>query len=248
MKKRYRGTNRGPVRAYRRDVAAYRPQPVYRQNVIVQSAPARTYSATKGSTRTWAPFGKFKTVKHHYTESILLNPSAGTPADHVFSANGMYDPNITGTGHQPYGYDQLAAIYNESCVITSKCTVTCWNNQSGLPFWIAICLRDDPTSISSDVSTVRESPGIVSKLLGPSASGASVGSVTMSFDVKKFFDVKDPSDCEELRGGSANPAEQGYYHVLMIPQNGVDDLGQNVLTVDIEYTAQWSGPKILPSS
>jgi len=248
MKKRYRGTNRGPVRAFKRDIVAYRPQPVYRPNVIVQSAPSRAYSGTKGASRTWAPFGKFKTVKHHYTENILLNPVAGTPADHVFSANGMYDPNITGTGHQPYGYDQLAAIYNESTVISSKCTITAWNNQGSLPFWLAICIRDDNTAITSDVSTVRESPGIVSKLLGPASSGNNVGSVTMSFDVKKFFDVKDPSDCEELRAGASNPAEQAYFHVMIIPQNGVDDLGANVVTVDIEYTAQWSGPKILPSS
>jgi len=249
MKRRYRGTNRGPVRAYRRDVVNYRPQPVYRQDVIVQSAPAsRTYQTARGATRLWAPFGKSKTVTHHYTENILLNPSAGTPADYVFSANGMYDPNITGTGHQPYAFDQLAAIYNEYTVSVSKCTVTCWNNQSSLPFWIAICLRDDPTAITADVSSVRESPGIVSQLLAPAGSGNCLGTVTHSFDAKKFFDVKNIGDASELRGAMSNPAEQAYFHVLMIPQNGVDDLGSNVLTVDIEFVATWSGPKVLPQS
>jgi len=221
-----------------------------RPNAIVQSAPAtsRSYQTSRASTRSWAPFGKSKLVTHHYTESILLNASAGTPADYVFSANGLYDPNISGTGHQPYAYDQLAAVYNESTVIASKCTITSWNNQSGLPFWLSLALRDDPSAITNDVSAVRETPGIVSKLLGPAASGDSVGSVTVSFDAKKFFDVKEPTDCAELRGGSVNPIEQAYYHVMLIPQNGVDDLGQNVVTVDIEYTAVWTGPKILSQS
>jgi len=248
MKRRYRGTNRGPVRPMQRAMRLYRNQPVYTPNAIVQSAPAsRSYQSSKAASRLWAPFGKSKIVTHHYTENISLNPALGTPADYVFSANGMYDPNITGTGHQPYAFDQLSAIYNEYTVSVSKCTVTAWNNQGNYPFWIAICLRDDNTSITADVNAVREAPGIVSQLLAPSSSSA-VGTVTHSFDAKKFFDVKDLGDASELRAGLANPAEQAYYHVLMMPQNSTDDLGTNVLTVDIEYTAVWTGPKILSQS
>lgn len=42
---------------------------------------------------------------------------------HDFAANGMYDPDITGVGHQPMGFDQLAAIYQRYRVNACKITV-----------------------------------------------------------------------------------------------------------------------------
>ena len=45
----------------------------------------------------------------HYRESILLSSTAMLPtAFNNFSMNSLFDPNRTGTGHQPYGFDQLA--------------------------------------------------------------------------------------------------------------------------------------------
>ena len=35
-----------------------------------------------------------------------------------FNLNSVFDPNRTGLGHQPYGFDQLAALYNRYRVIS----------------------------------------------------------------------------------------------------------------------------------
>lgn len=35
-----------------------------------------------------------------------------TSAVQVFNINSLFDPDLTSTGHQPYGHDQLSAIYN----------------------------------------------------------------------------------------------------------------------------------------
>lgn len=35
--------------------------------------------------------------------------------DHVFRGNSLYDPDQTGVGVQPYGYDQWVAIYGTEC-------------------------------------------------------------------------------------------------------------------------------------
>jgi len=139
MRKKYRGTNRGPLKPYRRDVRMYREPPTYTRNAIVQSAPA-VYRASARADRSWAPFGKSKTCKHRYSTFFSLNPGVGVSADRIFMANGMYDTDVSGTGHQPYGYDTLATQYNQWTVLRSKITVTVYNNQSGLLLWLQVLI------------------------------------------------------------------------------------------------------------
>ena len=38
--------------------------------------------------------------------------------------NSLFDPDFTGTGHQPYYFDQFATIYQRYTVIGSKLTAT----------------------------------------------------------------------------------------------------------------------------
>ena len=72
------------------------------------------------------PFRRVHTVRHRYQESSKsLNPGVGgTCAVHIFRANSMYDPDYTGTGHQPLGFDEMSTIYNKHKVTRAKITVT----------------------------------------------------------------------------------------------------------------------------
>lgn len=55
-----------------------------------------------------------------YCENVTIpNHNAGS-GPYVFRMNSLYDPNYTGTGHQPRYRDQIAQIYSKYCVITSK--------------------------------------------------------------------------------------------------------------------------------
>ena len=60
------------------------------------------------------------TCKLRYTDTIVLDaPSDGT-AYHTFRANNIFDPDYSGTGHQPRHFDMLAEIYDNYTVIGSK--------------------------------------------------------------------------------------------------------------------------------
>jgi len=46
-----------------------------------------------------------------YQVNARVNPGAVAYSDTIFDLNNLYDPERTGTGHQPREFDQLAALY-----------------------------------------------------------------------------------------------------------------------------------------
>lgn len=73
-----------------------------------------------------APLGNFpatKTVALRYVENFTLDASASSSDSYVFSANSIFDPNVTGAGHQPMFRDNYAALYNKYRVNYSHITV-----------------------------------------------------------------------------------------------------------------------------
>lgn len=67
------------------------------------------------------------TTTLRYSEFMTITATTGALARYEFIANGLYDPNFTGTGHQPYGFDQLIALYSYAVVHGCKAKVTCHN-------------------------------------------------------------------------------------------------------------------------
>lgn len=63
-------------------------------------------------------------TKLRYHEAIALSSVSGSVSSNVFRANSCFDPNQTGTGHQPMYYDQLTAVYNRYSVNYSKIRVS----------------------------------------------------------------------------------------------------------------------------
>lgn len=61
-------------------------------------------------------------VDLHYESLITLAPGTAV-ASYVFRGNSLFDPDYTGTGHQPRYYDQLTPIYGRYKVLASGITV-----------------------------------------------------------------------------------------------------------------------------
>lgn len=56
---------------------------------------------------------------HRYVDQKVLNAEAVTGltgTEQVYRLNSLFDPDFTGAGHQPYGFDQMANFYNLYCV------------------------------------------------------------------------------------------------------------------------------------
>lgn len=241
-----------PSLARRAYAAGKVPRTTYTGAMRVQKRMPYSTSIPRAVPSRWAPFGQSTTIKMKYCDYFSINPPIGGAADYVFSANGLYDPNITGTGHQPYAFDTSMTLYNHATVIGSKIKVSMWNNQTALPVWLIVALRDSAASLTATPSdNLREQPGVVSRLSSPGGNGSSSDLivVTNRFSAKRFFRARDVVGSEEFRNtAAANPTEQAYFHVCIAPQNGTDDLGLQTLNVEIEYIVVLHEPKILPQS
>lgn len=181
----------------------------------------------------FAPLGTVQTANLRYCDNITIDCSAGVSGDYVFSANGLYDPNITGTGHQPYGFDQMMNFFNHYTCTGSRCVVRAASTVAA-PFYVGIALRDDNIPLLGvSLQTLMEQSGIVFKI---SNYGDSTRPVVVSrgFSMRKFFRGSKLGDKEYSGDAANNPGDQAYFHVVVVPAAG-EDLAAQRLLLQIDY-------------
>lgn len=100
----------------------------------------------------------FKT-RLRYTETLQLNQAVvGVPNLYKFTTAGLYDPNVSGTGHQPKFYDEFASLYQRYIVRGSKITVRFSTKQTSgtsTPPMIVGIVRLDATDGTSSFSSIE---------------------------------------------------------------------------------------------
>lgn len=187
-------------------------------------------------------FGNKTKVLHKYVEYLQLNPGAvGSPATYVFSANGLFDPNITGVGHQPRGFDQLKVLFDHYHVTKSTCRVTFMSGSSqGQSLICGIQLKDDSTP-AADMLQEMENRNVC---YGAVPFTSSSLTKILHFNSKSFFDLND-----RLLYGDAgtNPSDQAYFIIFAQPTYSVDTGSIDVM-VEITYETTWSEPNDVAAS
>jgi len=83
------------------------------------------YTVSMG--KTFAPDGAIVHLK--YTTLLNLSGSSAT-TEYIFTGNGLYDPDVTGTGGQPDGFDQWNNIYTRYLGLRSSILIRIIDNSS----------------------------------------------------------------------------------------------------------------------
>jgi len=181
------------------------------------------------------PFPLQNIVKMRYGCVIQLNASAAGSDKWLFYANSIYDPDYTGAGHQPYGHDTWASVYNHYEVQKSRisCTFTSDNNSTTNTATqiVGIAIKDDLT-VESNFDTIREAKGAHYGLMNVSSKKT----ITNGFNMKKMF----PRTSSESSGAQfgANPTEQAIYQVFITGITGAADPAPTNVMVTIDYTVR----------
>lgn len=177
--------------------------------------------------------------------SLNFTASTASVGTYVFSANGLYDPNITGGSLSPAGFSQLIASYEHYTVVSSRITVIFTNNGT-TPTMVGIALEPDATG-STDVNNMLELPyEQLVQLEGATTYGASK-TLSMNVNLSKYFGENVTKTTFVYRGDAvSNPTEQAYFHCKCFAvKGGTADV---YMTVKIEYNAVFTEPRELSPS
>lgn len=99
------------------------------------------------------PFAQRYITKMKYSETFTL--SLANSYQYVFNLNSIYDPNRTGVGHQPYGFDQLAGIYNRYRVFKTSYVINGYS--AAVPIRYGCIVSNDVPPLNN-VSELAENP------------------------------------------------------------------------------------------
>jgi len=184
-------------------------------------------------------------MTHKYEEIISLTSTTGALATYRFNANGMYDPNTSGTGHQPLFFDQMTALYNHYTVIGSRITLTVMNQtSSGVAGTVGVIYNDDTATAYTDITGFGEQSAGRTRMIPGGANTTFV--LGLKYSAKKTFGGSILSNTSLQGTASANPSEASYFDIgYQCTGTGTNAL---IVKVHVSYIAVWSEIKDIGSS
>lgn len=192
---------------------------------------------------TFSPLPYYVRTRIRYMEKdIGLNPAiAGLAADQVFNITSLYDPNFTGTGHQPTGFDQMMALYRNYLVTKVNAHVIFQNTDSSNESLCCLHINDSTTSLT-DIRVAVENGRCVYNMIGKAGSSRDITNLVISADIAKERGVKDLKDSPDYRGSvTSSPSASMYMHVLAQP-NSANDATVVGVTVILEFDVMFLEP------
>lgn len=100
-------------------------------------------------------------VKLKYHEDWV---SPGTVYDHVWNLNSIFDPNRTGTGHQPYGHDQYLTFYNRYRVFAVSYNLSISALGADENYKVSVGPSNDASTYTNP-SLAAETPGFYTRVV-----------------------------------------------------------------------------------
>lgn len=168
-----------------------------------------------------------------YVEGQGFSASA-TPAAQVYRMNSLFDPNLTGTGHQPEYYDSLTPMYGEYLVLGAKARLE-FVNTGIVPTYIVVALMDQNNSGLS-AENISESRYALTKTLGAlTGSGVTVIEVpymsTAHMNGERGNIETDPNFYTII---TTNPSDQWFMVIKVASTDGITAVALNYRVV-IEF-------------
>lgn len=198
------------------------------------------------------PLPRKYVCKLTYSDIVNINGSGVfRSVDRVFSHNSIFDPDVTGTGHQPRYYDQLAGIYDFYRVLGCKIKVNYIPTDATAPqqnHYMCVIPSNDPSNLNNqnylNLSELPYSKVVVNNLYGQRSRIQSYHSVSRVAGVNSSTVKNDDAFRSQV---ALNPATRTFWHVVC---GTLDEANLSIsgrLVVDITYYVQFENP-LTPSA
>lgn len=174
-----------------------------------------------------------------YVYTTFKTTSSGLLQDLILRINSLYDPEYAAGGHQPFGRDNMASLYNKYRVFGMKYRITFWNTDSSVPLLVAVV----PTnSYSSDtvMNTIMER-GYAKHRVIPCLSAGGLGVIKGYASMAKVHGVKKSvvkNDDTFAAFASAEPSREAFLHIYVAPIDAASAITVRI-NVECTYMCQW---------
>jgi hypothetical protein len=205
-------------------------------------------SAYMGSNR-WFPLPKRLRAELCYSDlGLSLNPGSGVLASYILSANGLYDPDLTGTGHQPKGWDQLITLYDH-CVV-EKAHIDVKFAPPDNNTIVGINVSGFGSTSYTNARDFLELPYCKWGMTGVVSTYGKYRSISLSneVDIAKFLGVDDLTDGREFSSDNSANAVEDVTFILWAQSNTGGDPGAVYFVPRIKYTVLFMEPRDLAGS
>lgn len=194
-------------------------------------------------------FGKSFIAKLRYATELTLNPATGTRAIHVISANGLYDPDITGAGQQPANFDTFMEHYDHYTVLGSKLRAYSVDDTATIkvPAYLTCLKSDTGTRANSMAKTdLFEQPNLkYSRNISTNLYGNFAPVLTNTYSAKKTYGVSKSAirALDKIQGSATgNPVDGTYYELVAWSINGNNPDACNLMVI-VDYVVQFTERK-----
>ncbi len=165
-------------------------------------------------------------LRYAQTKTYTTGASGVSGTENAFSLNSLYDPDITGVGHQPYGFDQVASLYSKYLVMSCDVQIRAVTPGGGADMCIlAAFTGSQAVSLSGiTVDAATEKQGVITKSISSSGSNRNVVINLPAIPLPKSLGLTPVQYMAELgtygAGVTASPSVQSILRVNVASYNG----------------------------
>jgi len=180
-------------------------------------------------------------TKMKYSEYVDTVLTSGT---YAFNLNSLFDPNRTGIGHQPHGFDLLATMYNRYRVISCGWRLQVAGDATSSYILSAMPANEVVTSLS--VSEIRENPRVKYIQQNPGSTAVTLSGHISIPSLVGRTKAQYMSDDRYQSIVTASPSELAILNLQTA--NTADTNSGTKVQVLLEYTVEWFDIKNLAQS
>jgi len=191
-------------------------------------------------------FPKRCKIKQVYTDTVTLTSTSGVPVNYQFVLNGLFDPNISTSGHQPLYLDQLLSIWSHYTVIGCKMTVKFIPYETNVvPASVVLWQNDDSATTPSVISNYQEQSGASFTIIG--SAGDTYQTLVLKYSPKKVFGGSILGNPVLQGTASINPTEISVGQITMVGADNATTVSV-IAQVVLEYISIYSELKDITTS
>lgn len=183
-------------------------------------------------------------VKLKYPQRVVPLGTSGAISQQIFRGSDLYDPDYTGAGYQPQGFDQWMAFYDQFFVSASKIQVTVVQSYNATPLELAIAPADSATEFNTyDMELVRNYRRAKGALFQP---GSGPRTLTNYCTISQALGRRvRPNDPGYSGSSSVSPTSLFYWAVVSQSADETSTISGTQLYVNLTYYVCLSRPTFL---